>query len=285
MPPTPSLMLAGPSIMRGDRDDGEVAVTAVDFAERGAAVARDRKAHRDDQLVGLAGGREHVELEFGGGKDARAALRAQHHLAFERRQRQRNLRARVGVRDRAAHRALVAGLEVADVRQRDRQQRQLGGKLRPGQQLVLRHRGADLDLVAEIADLVELRHAGDVDEQAGIDQAQVEHRDQRLAAGQHARLVAVFGEQRDGLVDAVGPHIVERTRLHRAPPQHRRDIFGLAFRSRRNGGALPSPLWGGVGGGGPRCTTSAGNNYPPPHPSPARGEGADRQSVARRSSN
>src|SRR5262249_36076844 len=46
---------------------------------------------------------------------------------------------------------------------------------------------------------------------------------------------------------------------------------------RRTFGALPSPLWGGVGGGGDCvrqrwCITAP----PPPHPSPTRGEGADR---------
>ena len=39
---------------------------------------------------------------------------------------------------------------------------------------------------------------------------------------------------------------------------------------------FPSPLWGGVRGGGPCCESGATNSYPPPHPSPARGEGADR---------
>ena len=42
-------------------------------------------------------------------------------------------------------------------------------------------------------------------------------------------------------------------------------------------GALPSPLWGGVGGGGRallQCWRRT--HHPPPQPSPARGEGADR---------
>src|SRR5262249_61251217 len=40
-------------------------------------------------------------------------------------------------------------------------------------------------------------------------------------------------------------------------------------------GAFPSPLWGGIRGGG-RCerTQRVNNRYPPPLPSPARGEGA-----------
>src|SRR5579871_1998154 len=46
---------------------------------------------------------------------------------------------------------------------------------------------------------------------------------------------------------------------------------------RRELGLLPSPLWGGFGGGG-RAVVHFGAGfprpYPPPHPSPTRGEGA-----------
>src|SRR5262249_35979804 len=46
-------------------------------------------------------------------------------------------------------------------------------------------------------------------------------------------------------------------------------------------GALASPLWGGVGGGGPALgRRSTPSHHPPPHPSPTRGEGADRASRA-----
>jgi hypothetical protein len=108
----------------GDGDDGEIAVPARHLAERGAA-GRDRKAHRGDQLISLARSREHALLEFAGGKHTGAPARAQHDLAFEQRERQRNFRGGIGVRDGAADGALVAGLEVADEGQRGRQQRQL----------------------------------------------------------------------------------------------------------------------------------------------------------------
>jgi hypothetical protein len=44
-------------------------------------------------------------------------------------------------------------------------------------------------------------------------------------------------------------------------------------------GVFPSPLWGGVRGGGPEIwltTMVPQSHHPPPQPSPARGEGADR---------
>ena len=106
-------------------------------------------------------------------------------------------------------------------------------------QLVLRHRGADLDPAAHVADRVELRDARDVDQHRWIGEPQVHHRHQRLAAGQHAGLVAVFGEHGDGLVGAVGPHIVERARLHSAASfcvisaWMRRGVAGSRTSSRR----------------------------------------------------
>ena len=45
------------------------------------------------------------------------------------------------------------------------------------------------------------RRCGDVDHDLRRDQPQIEHRQQRLAAGQHARVIAVLGEDLDRLVD------------------------------------------------------------------------------------
>ena len=80
------------------------------------------------------------------------------------------------MRDRAADGAFVAGLEMADERQRRGKQRQLLRKLRPRHQLVLRHRGADLDAVAAVADGIEFGEARNIDQHRRIDQPQIEHR-------------------------------------------------------------------------------------------------------------
>ena len=89
---------------------------------------------------------------------------------------------------------------------------------------------------------------------AGSTSAQIEHRQQRLAAGKHARVVAVLGEDRDRLVDRVRPHIVERPRLHRPAP-----AAGAQARRRRG---LPRPAiraWmrRGVAGSRTSLTSSA----------------------------
>ena len=99
------------------------------FAESDAAAGNDRKANGGDQLVGFAGRGQHVLLERAGGEHARAALRAQHDLAFEDSERQRNFRTGIGMRDRAADRAFVAGLEMADEGQGSGEERQLVGEI------------------------------------------------------------------------------------------------------------------------------------------------------------
>ena len=217
MPPTPSRAVPRPSITAATAMMAKSPCRRATSRNATPRPRHDRKAHRDDQLVGLARGGQHVELEIGGGEHARAALRAQHHLAFEHRERQRHFRARIGVRDRAADRALVAGLEVADERQRHRQQRQLFGKLRPGQQLVLRHRGADLDLVAEVADrsssamrAMSISTAGSASRRLSIAISDCPPASTRASSPYSASSATASSTR-------VGPHVVERTRLHRAP--------------------------------------------------------------------
>ena len=191
-------------------------MAARDLLEGDALALDDRKAHGRDQFIGAARGGEHVLLKRLGGDDALAALlRAQHHRTAEHRERQRQLRTRIGMGDGAADGAPVAGLEVTDERQRRGEQRQLLFELRPIHQRVLRHRGADLDHVAAVGDAAERRKPRNVDQHAGLDQPQIEHRNERLAAGENARVVAVFGEQFQHFVDRIGPDVFERTRLHR----------------------------------------------------------------------
>src|SRR5262249_39635367 len=124
------------------------------------------------------------------------------------------------------------------------------GERGPGQQPALRHRGADLDLAVGLADGVELGNARDVDEDCGLDHAQIEHGDERLAAGEHARLLAVLGEKRERLLDRVRPRVVERARLHRPAPAR---SFGRAG----SGAATSAWMRRGVAGNGTSFTPSA----------------------------
>ncbi len=205
------------------------------LAERHAGARMDRETHRGDELVGLARGLQHAALEIGRRERAGAAARAQHDLAAERREAQRNLRARIGVGDRAAHGAAVAGLEVADEGQRAGEQRELRRKLRPVLEPVLGDGGADLDLVAQDLvthdlDVIELGKARDVDHHRRFEEAQVEHRHQRLPARHHLGLLAVLREEGEGLGDSVRAHIVEAARFHGASarPNRRRHRPGFA---------------------------------------------------------
>ena len=173
-----------------------------------------RKTHGDDQFVRRPRRRQHVLLKFARGERPRAALGAQHHFAAQHRERQRQFRARIGVRDRTADRAFVAGLEMADEGQRRGGERQFLQKLRPCHQLVLCRRGADLDRAVALANAVELGDARNIDEHADIEQPQIEHRQKRLPTSENAGVVAVFGEQRHRLLDRIRPHVIERSRLH-----------------------------------------------------------------------
>ena len=180
------------------------------------------------------------------GKRAGAAARAQHDLAAERREAQRNLRARIGMGDRAAHGAAVAGLEVADEGQRAGEQRELRRKLRPVLEPVLGDRGADLDLVAQDLvthdlDVIELGKARDVDQYRRFEKAQVEHRHQRLPARHHLGVLAVLCEEGERLRDIVRAHIVEAARFHGASARPNRRRHRL-----RLGGAVAPPLAAGA---------------------------------------
>ncbi len=126
------------------------------------------------------------------------------------------------MRDRAAHGALIACLEMADERHRRRQQRKLRLEARPGQQAVLRHRRPDLDLTADFADFGEFGDAGDIDQHRGLEQPQIEHGQQRLTAGEHASIVAMLGQNFGRLVHRIGAHVIEGMRFHAPPPTSER---------------------------------------------------------------
>ena len=126
------------------------------------------------------------------------------------------------MRDRAADRALVAGLEVADERQCRGQQRKLLRERGPGQQPVLRHRRADLDLAAAVATISRIAASSGMrvisTRIAGSASRRLSMAISDLPAGEDAGLIAMLGQDRDRLFDRIRPHIVERTRLHRMPP-------------------------------------------------------------------
>src|SRR4051794_12702101 len=90
--------------------------------------------------------------------------------------------------------------------------------MRPSQQIGLAHAGADDDGIALKLDPAELVQAHDVDQQLRLGEPHVEHRHQRLAAGEHARVAAFLREHVENLAGRLGAEIIECGWLHRRPP-------------------------------------------------------------------
>src|SRR5262249_60102953 len=85
--------------------------------------------------------------------------------------------------------------------------------------------------VAVWLDALQLGEAAEVDEVRGTRQPQLHHRDQALAAGEHAAVVAVSSKQRSRLSDGLGAVIGEGSRDHGAsPPADVFDAFSDALR-------------------------------------------------------
>ena len=176
-------------------DDGrrarrrEVAVRSRVLREAAAGAVRLLR-HLDlhEQLVRLAGGVERAEEELGGVQRADRAGRAQMEARAERGQRRRQLGGRVRVRDRAAHRPAAADLVVPHEPDRLVQQRPaLPDELGALERHLAGHR-ADPQRPALGADVVELRDPVDVDHELGSREAQVQQRNEALAAGEHGAL-------------------------------------------------------------------------------------------------
>ena len=91
--------------------------------------------------------------------------------------------------DRAADRAAMAHLRVADVRSRVRERRAGRLQQRVARELRMARQRADRDPVALAPHVAQLLEPVDVDEQRRPREAQPQHRDQRVAAGEHLRVL------------------------------------------------------------------------------------------------
>ena len=115
--------------------------------------------------------------------------------------------------DRAADRAAVAHLRVADQRGGLRDQRAALGQHRVADEVGVPRERADRDPVALVAHVAEVGEAADVDEQRRPREAEPQQRDQRVAAGEELR-VLVAAEQLERLVDRAGAAVLERAGDH-----------------------------------------------------------------------
>ena len=183
---------------------------------------RGREAHRDDQLlrredVGV-GAREEVLR----GHDARAVDAAHHDARAEREAGQRQLARRVGLGQRAAERAAVADLRVADVAHDVLEHGQALGDHRrgaraprsgrarrprpPGRGRRFRPSSSPSPLTSTTAD-------GRISRMCSIGH-------EALPAGEHASHAEVLVQHPDRVVDRRRPQVLERRGLHEpaAPP-------------------------------------------------------------------
>ena len=114
---------------------------------------------------------------------------------------------------RAPDGAAIAGLAVADVADRLMQQ----GKSPLHQfgefQIALARHRADLHTLRRLADIGQALDPVEVDDVVGLHVAEIEHRHQRLPAGQEFGIVELR-QQPDDLGDGLGIVIAERRWLH-----------------------------------------------------------------------
>jgi hypothetical protein len=121
------------------------------------------------------------------------------------------------VGDRAADRASVAHLGVADLAGDLRQQGHLGPQQLGVLDVVVAGERPDAHLPAPVAHVGQVADPPDVDQHRGHGEPQPHERQQRVAAGQQLGVVTVLGQDGDGLVGGRGPPVLERGRDHRAP--------------------------------------------------------------------
>ena len=139
------------------------AAAELDVGRARAAVLAD--PDRREDLLRPDGGREHALEELGGRDEPLGAGADDEHLRVEREQARGQVGGRVAVGDRAADRAAVTHLRVADLGRRGREQRRLLAHERVGREVVVARERADRERVAVVADVAQLREPPHVDEQ------------------------------------------------------------------------------------------------------------------------
>jgi hypothetical protein len=76
----------------------------------------------------------------------------------------------------------------------------------------------DGDVIAGIGDIRQVRQPADVDQDCGHREPESHQGQQRMPACEELCFVAVFAEERNGLLDRSRSHVLERCRDHRDPP-------------------------------------------------------------------
>ena len=190
----------------GQHDGGGGGRVVADLALElfvGVAVSgrRHRNADGGEHVAGFQRGEIGALVEFARRDAAFAAFahdviggaKAHHH--------RRHVVAGIAVGDVAAERAEIAHLRIGDLQRGFAQDRNFRAQQVGADQLMLGRHRADDDIVAVGADAFELGDAGEIDEMRRRREPQLHHRDEAVAAGKRAAVVAQFGEQTDGFLD------------------------------------------------------------------------------------
>ena len=201
---------------RRHRDHREVALAARILGERPAVpfppgpesycthdfVRRDRRAH-------VAGGEiRHRNVAF-------PVATRYDDRGVERHGHQREFRRGIEMAQTAADRAAVSRLPVPDFQDGLRHQRQPPPDQRRKFDGALRGHRADHDFIAVLSNVGEALDAVEIDQVVGIRDAQVEHRHQRLTAGEHPGIVELL-QVAHGFAQRSRQMVLERRRLHRS---------------------------------------------------------------------
>src|ERR1700719_959533 len=199
---------------RRGRHNGEIAVAAGEFHERIAVLGGPRrKLDRGQHFDGLdrrgeIGDRKILELDF-----ALAAWASHHHGSVERHGAGDKLSRWIEMAQRAPDGAAIAGLTMADalnrlVHQREPLFHQIGEF-----EIALACHGADFHAVRSLADIGEPLDPVEIDDVVGLDVTEIQHRHQRLPAGQQ---LGVFKrrQQADDFGDRLRVVVAEGRWLH-----------------------------------------------------------------------
>ena len=199
---------------RRRRDDGEIAVTARELDEGIAVPGRPAwKRGAGHQLIERDGRRHISDGERGEIDAARAALADHRDCRIKRGGDRDQLRRRIEMAQRAAERAAIARLPMADlphrlVHQRTALAHQIG-KL----DVALPRHGADVERAVAVADMAQALDPVEIDDMIRQHKAHVEHRHQRLAAGEQLGVVEA-GQQADDIGGAARIVVGKEWRLH-----------------------------------------------------------------------
>ncbi len=183
------MVLRSPGFGRGEFYRGDQLVVA-----QGRAVeAGEELGGRDAPLVGgIAGDDDGVERNAAGGQ----------------------LGGRIGEGQRAADGAAVADGGMRDQRHRLGEQRDVLADQRVAAEFRVRGESADADRVAGLRDAAQLSDARDVDQRAGIGQAEGERGEQALPAGEQLGVGAGVAPEMEGVGERRRPDISKWRRLH-----------------------------------------------------------------------